>query len=219
MQTKQKHLLRRWALLVVGLVIMAFGVAFSIKAGLGTSPISSLPYVLSLLPLPVTLTVGTATIAMHVTLILLQILLLRRRYDPFQLAQLPVALIFGSLTDFSVWSLQGITVSAYPARWVLCIIGILLVGVGVSFEVTANVVTLAGEGMVLAVCKVFPVPFGNAKIGFDVTLVVIASALSLVFLGGLYGVREGTVAAAFCVGLVARQVNRPMRRFAARVLD
>lgn len=219
MQTKQKHLLRRWALLVVGLVIMAFGVAFSIKAGLGTSPISSLPYVLSLLPLPVTLTVGTATIAMHVTLILLQILLLRRRYDPFQLAQLPVALIFGSLTDFSVWALQGITVSAYAARWVPCIIGILLVGVGVSFEVTANVVTLAGEGMVLAVCKVFPVPFGNAKIGFDVTLVVIASVLSLVFLGGLYGVREGTVAAAFCVGLVARQVNRPMRRFAARVLD
>ena len=64
MQTKQKHLLRRWALLVVGLVIMAFGVAFSIKAGLGTSPISSLPYVLSLLPLPVTLTVGTATTTM-----------------------------------------------------------------------------------------------------------------------------------------------------------
>lgn len=217
MKTVPKHMLRRCLLLVVGLVIMAFGVAFSIKAGLGTSPISSLPYVLSLLPLG--LTVGTATIAMHVTLILLQILLLRRRYDPFQLAQLPVALVFGSLTDFSVWALQGINVSAYPARWVLCIIGILLVGVGVSFEVTANVVTLAGEGMVLAVCKVFPVPFGNAKIGFDVTLVVIASVLSLLFLGGLYGVREGTVAAAFCVGLVARQVNRPMRRFAQRVLD
>lgn len=217
MKTVPKHMLRRCLLLVVGLVIMAFGVAFSIKAGLGTSPISSLPYVLSLLPLH--LTVGTATIAMHVTLIILQILLLRRRYDPFQLAQLPVALVFGSLTDFSVWALQGINVSAYPARWLLCIIGILLVGVGVSFEVTANVVTLAGEGMVLAVCKVFPVPFGNAKIGFDVTLVVIASVLSLLFLGGLYGVREGTVVAAFCVGLVARQVNRPMRRFAQRFLD
>ncbi len=219
MQTAVKHPLRRCLLLVVGLVIMAFGVAFSIKAGLGTSPISSLPYVLSLLNLPVPLTVGTATIAMHITLILLQILLLRRRYDPVQLAQLPVALVFGSLTDFSVWALQGISVSTYPARWGLCIVGILLVGVGVSFEVTANIVTLAGEGMVLAVCKVFPVPFGNAKIGFDVTLVVIASVLSLVFLGGLYGVREGTVAAAFCVGLVARQVNRPMRRFAARFLD
>ena len=165
------------------------------------------------------LTVGTATIAMHVTLILLQILLLRRRYDPVQLLQLPVALVFGFVTDFSVWVLQGVTASNYAMQWVLCLAGILLVGVGVSFEVTASLVTLAGEGMVLAVCKVFSVSFGNVKIGFDVTLVVIASVLSFLFLGGLYGVREGTVAAAFCVGLIARQVNRPMRRFAARFLE
>lgn len=213
MQSLPKHPLRRCLLLVAGLFIMAFGVAFSIKAGLGTSPISSLPYVLSLFT---PLTVGTATIAMHVTLILLQILLLRRRYDPVQLLQLPVALVFGFVTDFSVWVLQGVTASNYAMQWVLCLAGILLVGVGVSFEVTASLVTLAGEGMVLAVCKVFPVSFGNVKIGFDVTLVVIASVLSFLFLGGLYGVREGTVAAAFCVGLIARQVNRPMRRFAAR---
>lgn len=216
MQSLPKHPLRRCLLLVAGLFIMAFGVAFSIKAGLGTSPISSLPYVLSLFT---PLTVGTATIAMHVTLILLQILLLRRRYDPVQLLQLPVALVFGFVTDFSVWVLQGITASNYAMQWVLCLAGILLVGVGVSFEVTASLVTLAGEGMVLAVCKVFPVSFGNVKIGFDVTLVVIASVLSFLFLGGLYGVREGTVAAAFCVGLIARQVNRPMRRFAARFLE
>lgn len=216
MQSLPKHPLRRCLLLVAGLFIMAFGVAFSIKAGLGTSPISSLPYVLSLFT---PLTVGTATIALHVTLILLQILLLRRRYEPVQLLQLPVALVFGGLTDFSVWVLQGVTAPNYAMQWVLCLAGILLVGVGVSFEVAANLVTLAGEGMVLAVCKVFPVPFGNAKISFDVTLVVIASVLSFLFLGGLYGVREGTVAAAFCVGLIARQVNRPMRRFAARFLE
>ena len=162
-------------MLCIGLAVMAFGVGFSIKAGLGTSPISSLPYVLSRLT---PLTVGTATILMHVVLILLQILLLRRRYDPIQLMQLPVALVFGFLTDFAVWALQGISADNYLQQWVLCVVGILLVGVGVSMEVTANVVTLAGEGMVLAVCKVFPVKFANAKIGFDVTLVVIASVLS-----------------------------------------
>ena len=102
--------------------------------------------------------------------------------------------------------------------WLLCVIGILLVGVGVSLEVTAGVVTLAGEGMVLAVCKVFPVKFANAKVGFDVTLVVLATILSFLFLGKLTGVREGTVAAAICVGLVAKQVNKPMKRFAQRYL-
>lgn len=88
MKTDVLGQVKRYVLLCVGLTIMAF----SIKAGLGTSPISSLPYVLSLLT---PLTVGTATIAMHVVLICLQILLLRRRYDPIQLMQLPVALILG----------------------------------------------------------------------------------------------------------------------------
>ena len=212
------HLLcqvKRYLLLCLGLIIMSFGVAFSIKAGLGTSPISSLPYVLSRFTL---LTVGTATIAMHITLILLQIALLRRRYDPIQLIQLPVALVFGFLTDFSLWAIQGVSAPSYPLQWVLCVIGILLVGVGVSLEVTANVVTLAGEGMVLAVCKVFPIPFARSKVGFDITLVLISCLLSLLFLGHLAGVREGTAAAALCVGLVAKQVNRPMERFAQRYL-
>ena len=105
---------KRWLLLCVGLFVMAFGVAFSIKGGLGTSPISSLPYVISRIT---PLTVGTATIAMHVTLILLQILLLRRRYQLIQLLQLPVALLFGMLTDAAVNALQGIVPGSYPARW------------------------------------------------------------------------------------------------------
>lgn len=207
---------KRWLLLCASLMVMAFGVAFSIKGGLGTSPISSLPYVLSRFT---PLTVGTATIAMHVTLILLQILLLRRRYQLIQLLQLPVALLFGVLTDAAVSALQGIVPGSYPAQWGLCLVGILLVGIGVGMEVTANVVVLAGEGVVLAVCQVFPVKFAAAKVGFDVTLVLVASILSFLFLGHLEGVREGTAAAAVCVGMVVRQVNRPMARFAEKYLS
>ena len=184
---------------------MAFGVAFSIKAGLGTSPISSVPYVVSLFS---PLTVGTATICMHCVFILLQILLLRRKYDPIQLMQLPVALLFGYLTDFAVWCIKGISCSSYLDQWALCAIGILLVGIGVSLEVTAGVVVLAGEGFVLAVCRVFPIKFGNMKIAFDVSLVIIGCILSFIFLHGLYGVREGTIAAAILVGTAARQINK-----------
>ena len=186
-------------------MIMAFGVAFSIKAGLGTSPISSVPYVVSLFS---PLTVGTATICMHCVFILLQILLLRRKYDPIQLMQLPVALLFGYLTDFAVWCIKGISCSSYLDQWALCAIGILLVGIGVSLEVTAGVVVLAGEGFVLAVCRVFPIKFGNMKIAFDVSLVIIGCILSFIFLHGLYGVREGTIAAAILVGTTARQINK-----------
>ena len=207
--------IKRYLVLSLGLVIMSFGVAFSIRAGLGTSPISSLPYTVSRIA---PISVGAATIAMHCCMILFQILLLRRRYDPLQLMQLPVALLFGALTDLSVWVLQDVTYTSYLTQWLLCAVGTLLVGLGVSLEVTANVVTLAGEGTALAICKAFSLKFAGVKVGLDVTLVVLSCALSLLFLGTLAGVREGTVAAALLVGPVARQFNRPLGRFAERYL-
>ncbi len=205
MNTLHTSLLKRYLILLAGLAVMAFGVACSIKANLGTSPISSVPYVISLFA---PLTVGTATILMHCVFILIQILLLRKQYHPIQLMQLPVAVFFGYLTDFGVWAVRGISCNSYWQQWILCLIGIFLVAVGVSLEVKAGVVVLAGEGVVLAVCKIFPVKFGYMKVGFDVTLVVIACILSLVFTGHLQGVREGTVAAALLVGMIAKQLGK-----------
>ena len=72
--------------------------------------------------------------------------------------------------------------------------------------------------MVLAVCKVFKTKFPITKIGFDVTLVIVASVLSFLFLGHLEGVREGTAAAALFVGMVAKQFNRPVKHFTERGL-
>lgn len=210
MEKTHIYIIRRYLLLLVGLAIMAFGVACSIKASLGTSPISSVPYVVSLFA---PLTVGTATIIMHCVFILLQILILRKKYHPIQLMQLPVAFFFGYLTDFGVWAVQGITCDHYLQQWLVCLIGIFLVAVGVSLEVKAGVVVLAGEGVVLAICKVLPVKFGYMKVGFDVTLVAIACVLSFVFTGRLQGVREGTVAAALLVGLIAKQLGKMLSKW------
>lgn len=197
--------IKRWLFFIVGLFIMAFGVAFSIKGNLGTSPISSLPYVTGQIS---GLTVGTTTIIMHCVLIILQILILRKKYDWFQLMQLPIAFIFGFMTDLALDALAFLNPAGYAQQWLLCGIGIVLVAVGVSLEVTADVITLAGEGFVLAVCKVRPVKFGTMKVCFDVSLVAISCILSALFLHGIYGVREGTAAAAILVGIISREINK-----------
>lgn len=71
-------LIKRYILLLAGLTVMAFGVAFSIKGNLGTSPISSVPYAVSRFT---PLTVGTATIVMHCVFIVIQIAVLRKKYQ------------------------------------------------------------------------------------------------------------------------------------------
>lgn len=200
---RNKYLPRRLALLISGLFIMAYGVSFSIKAGLGTSPISSLPYTLSELT---PLTVGTATIAMHCFLIILQIQLLRKQYRPLQLLQLPVALVFGCLTDATLYTIHSLAPSNYIQQWLFCLAGILLVGFGVACEIKANIIPLAGEGFVLAVCQKSAFSFPPTKICFDCSLVLLSCILGFVFRGSLLGVREGTIVAALSVGWVSRQV-------------
>ena len=199
-------LIKRYILLLAGLTVMAFGVAFSIKGNLGTSPISSVPYAVSRFT---PLTVGTATIVMHCVFIVIQIAVLRKKYQLIQLMQLPVAFFFGYLTDFGVWAVQGLPCVNYMQQWLACLVGIFLVAIGVSMEVKAGVVVLAGEGVVLALCQVIPkAKFGYMKEGFDVTLVAAACVLSLLFTGQVQGVREGTVAAAVFVGLLAKQLGK-----------
>lgn len=203
------HPIKRLVLLCVGLSIMAFGVAFSIKAQLGTSPISSVPYVTSAIS---GLSVGTTTIIMNFMFVAIQIAILRKKYDWFQLLQLPAAIVFGVMIDVAEYVISPITLSNYFQQWLICAAGIVLVALGVSVEVAAKFVTTAGEGVVLAICQVAPIKFGNMKVVFDVTLVCISVVLSLVFLGKLDGVREGTAAAAIFVGLLTKVFNKLIKK-------
>ena len=209
------HLAKRIIFLCLGLTIMAFGVAFSIKAALGTSPISSVPYVTSTIS---GLSVGTTTIIMNFMFVLIQIAILRTKYDWFQLLQFPAAIVFGTMIDVAEYLLKPVAFSNYLEQWLLCVVGVFLVALGVSVEVMANLVTTAGEGIVLAFCQVAPVKFSNMKVAFDVTLVCISIALSFIFLGHLDGVREGTIAAAVFVGLITKQTNKLMKKVEAVAL-
>lgn len=131
--------------------------------------------------------------------------------------QFPAAIVFGTMIDVAEYVLKPISFSNYFEQWLLCVVGIFLVALGVSVEVMANLVTTAGEGIVLAICQVAPVKFSNMKVAFDVTLVCISIALSFIFLGHLDGVREGTIAAVF-VGLITKQTNNLMKKVEAVAL-
>ena len=208
--------IKRTIFLLIGLQVMAFGVAFSIKAGLGTSPITSMPYVMSLF-LPIT--VGEALTAVTTFFVFLQIVILRRRFNPVQLLQLGVSVVFGAQNDLALWVLAPIAPHNYLQQWGLCLIGVVLVAVGVAFEVAAKVSAVPGEGLVLAICKAWPkLKFGYAKVGFDVTCVIIAIILSITQLGTIAGAREGTVAAAVCVGLIAKRIGPAFAKFEKRFL-
>ena len=203
----RKKTVLRWALFLLGILINAFGIAFITKAALGTSPISSVPYVLSL---QFSMTLGEFSFFLNLFFILLQILLLRRRFPLFQLLQLPVALLFSLFIDFSMSLLGGFAPENYVLQLVSLIAGCLILAVGINVEVGANVLLVPGEGVVKAISTVTRREFGTVKVYFDVTLMAVSLVLSLIFFHGLNGIREGTVISALLVGQFVKLCSRKL---------
>ena len=199
--------LKRYLIFLVGLFVNSLGVSLITKANLGTSPISSIPYVLSL-NFPFTL--GNFTIFFSIFLIALQLIILRRNFKLEHILQIPVSIIFGYFIDLTMILFSWVNPEAYIMKIVYLLIGCLILGVGVYMEVLADVVMLPGESFVRAIVLTWKTNFGTTKICFDVSMSVIAAVLSFVFAGRLAGVREGTVIAALLVGFIARLIGKKL---------
>ncbi|MGV8981129.1 DUF6198 family protein [Clostridium sp.] len=200
-----REIVKRYLFFVLGLFMMAVGVALSTRSNLGTSPISCVPYVLSLgLPM----TIGQFTFLMNLVFIIFQILLLRKEYKFIQLLQVVVAFIFAFFTDYTMELFSWINVTYYPLQVGLFVLSCLILALGVSMEVTADVVMMAGEGVVSAISIVTKKEFGKLKVAFDVTLVICGFIFSFVLFHRLNGIREGTVLAALLVGSLVHLINK-----------
>ena len=199
--TNKTELIKRYIFLLVGLFVNGLGVSFITKAGLGTSPITSIPYTLSLGFTP---TVGMFTLFFNLLLIVLQIILLRRNFQLQNLLQLPIIALFSFFIDLTMSLLGFMQPETYAMKVVSLIVGCLILGFGVFMEMVANVAMLPGEATVRAVSDVFSTDFGKTKIAFDSSMTVIAAILSFIMFKHLDGVREGTIVAAILVGFIAR---------------
>lgn len=198
---------KKYLIFLSGLFINSLGVSIITKADLGTSPISSIPYVLSL-NFPFSL--GVFTVVFSILLILLQLLILRKNFKAEHALQIPISFLFGYFIDLTMTLLGKLTPEHYLAKMAFLLIGCVILGIGVYLEILADVAMLPGESFVRAVSATWNTEFGMTKICFDVSMTVIAALLSIFYSHQVQGVREGTVIAALLVGFIARLIGRKL---------
>lgn len=210
------ELIRRYLFFIVGLFVNSVGIALITRANLGTSPISSTPYVLNLWH--PALSLGTFTLFFSLALVVLQLLLLGRRFPRHFWLQIPVSFLLSLFIDLSMALLFFVDPQVYPLQIFSLLVGCLVLGFGVFMEVAAGVVMLPGECTVKSITMRWHTDFGKTKIGVDVTMVVVATVLGFLLCGTLTGVREGSVISALLVGLIARVVGKHIGEPVQRVL-
>lgn len=180
---------------------MALGIALSVEANLGLSPISCMPYIFSLQFLP---SFGILTVLLNAVFVLMQIAILRKKYHWIQLIQLPAVFIFGYFIDLCLVLASGLNVPSYAWQLFWCLLSCVVLAFGVFLQVHSKLTYLPGEGLVVVIADTVQKEFGKVKIVFDSTLVVLGIISSLVLTEQLVGVREGTVISALSVGFLVR---------------
>lgn len=193
----------RYAIFITGLYFLALGVDLFIVSSLGTTPISSVNYIISLHS---PLSLGMATFVFNVCLIFIEFALIRgigTRRDRFEvLLQVPLSFVLGVFMDANMYLLSGLNVTSYYEAFVLMLAGCLVQAIGVTLEVKPNVAAMSAEGVVKYISRRSGKPFGKVKILFDICLVLLAGVTSIALSGRIEGLREGTIVAALLTGTI-----------------
>ncbi len=213
-----KGTVNRYLLFLMGLLCNGFGVAFITKSALGTTPIASIPYTLSLI-IP-GLTLGNFTIIVSMILISLQVILLRKNVKWIDIIlQVPITFLFGYVIDFSMWILTGFNPSAYIVKLISLLAGCVIIAAGAFLEVKADVTMLPADGFTRAITKVTGCQFGTVKLITDSSQAAVAVLLGLIFLQKLAGVREGTIIGALLIGNIIKAINTAADKAAEFMAD
>lgn len=206
----------RYIIYLISLFIISLGASLSIKANLGTSPLICLPYVSSLIT---HFSVGEVMFVFTVLFILIQVILLRKDFEKRQYLQLIIGTIFSFFIDFSLMLVNFINPIGYVSQMALLLISCVVVAFGVLLEIQTEIVYLPADGVIVAISRVLNIEFPKVKPFVDTSMVVIAAILSVVFLGYLAGVREGTIISAIIIGPIVKVLKKYLDKYIEVLID
>lgn len=207
---ERESLLKRYLIFIVGLYFLAMGITLIVHSTLGTTPISSMNYVLSI---NTPFSLGTWTFVINLIMILVQLWLTKGKYGTRKdtveiLLQVPFSFIFSAFIDLNMWFIRDLVPANYAMAMGILLMGCLIQSVGVVLEIKPKVAMMSAEGLVKYIARRCHKEFGNVKVYVDVALVSMAVLISLVFTMRIEGVREGSVIAACITGYIVNFLNR-----------
>jgi uncharacterized membrane protein YczE len=189
--------LRRAALCLLGNFVLAFGVAVTVKADMGITPVNSIAFVLSrIFPIDH----GFMTGVIYASYVLIQLAILRKEFRINNLLQGAAALVFGWFVFLCNRALAFPVPELYPVRVLFLLAGISIIGLGIMLYLRADLLPQPAEGLILAIQKKTGWKLHNIKVVFDSSVVVIAAVISFIITKRIIGIREGTLISMIGIG-------------------
>ena len=188
----------------IGVICLALGITLNTKTGLGVSPITSIPYSISIVW---DWSFSLVTFVVYTILVGIQLLLKGRNWDWLDLMQIPFSFVFSLLLEL----FEQILPFSYPHLWqnlIMLAFAIVCTAIGISLTVGTKLITNPADGFANVLGMVLGKGVGFGKNVADILSVSITAALGLLGAGKLVGIGLGTVLAMILVGRVIALFNR-----------
>ena len=196
---------------VVGIIAVAFGVAFMEKANFGVSMVVAPAYLLylKLSPSYPFFTFGMAEYTLQAVLLVAMMIILRK-FKLSYLFSFVTAVVYGFTLDFCMWSVKGIDAQPVWARFVMFLGGMVLCSIGISFFFHSYVSPEVYELFVKEVSHHIGMDINRFKTIYDCSSCAISIAMSFAFFGMWHfeGVKLGTVFCALVNGSMIGAVSK-----------
>ncbi len=193
--------------MILGVLGIGLGIALAKYSSTGTSPISTFPAVcteIAALHGFGWVTMGMLTFMFNALYFLLEIALMRREFGLVQVLQIPLFVLLSASVDVWLGVISHVPLPNYPCQLLCLLCSICCLALGVHLCLRANILMTPGDAAPVVIAYKTQLPFHRVKVIWDVTLMCGAALVSLLGLGYLAHVREGTIIAALLVGNVVK---------------
>jgi uncharacterized membrane protein YczE len=182
--------IKRYVAMLVLIMATGIGAAFSIKAAVGVGAWDAMTQTLGFLT---GIKVGTVGMAINISCVAGQFLILRKDFRLKHFLQIPLSVFLGVVVNFVLYNILGdMTFDSYAMRLAVLVSSYTLIAASVGAIMDLDVVTFALEGFCMAISGKTGMKFSHIRQLVDV--ICIALVLILVFTVKVpLTVREGTV--------------------------
>ena len=199
----------RWAIYVLGMLVLALGLTLNTKTGLGVSPILSLAYCSTQIW---GVNLGDATFVLYTIFVIAQLIIRGKHRQWYDLLQLPLSLVFSRVLNlYDRFITYDPAKHGLPSNLVCLALAIIVTGIGVAMTVNMRLVPNPGDGIVQALSDRTGWELGLCKNLTDGTCFLLAVSMCMLTIRRVIGIGIGTVLSMVVVGRVLAVVNGLMK--------
>lgn len=179
MRDKMKKMILTFLFISLNIVITGIGASLGIKAAVGVGAWDALSQSVSTV---IGMKIGTFSMLLNISCVVVQLLMLGKRFKPIALLQVFVAILLGYVVNYMYYTIYAnLVIDSYFINLGIYIVSVFIIVIGVANIMAMNFISFPLEGACIVISDRFKLNFGKVRQWADIISIVIALLVAFIF--------------------------------------